>query len=72
VDFSYTPAEEAFRRERRGWLGDTLGEHRRQHPASDDELTLHPDLFSQRFGIAGGTDQIQRNIIAERMLGLPK
>jgi acyl-CoA dehydrogenase len=29
-------------------------------------------LFSQRFGMAGGTDQIQRNIIGERMLGLPR
>jgi alkylation response protein AidB-like acyl-CoA dehydrogenase len=29
-------------------------------------------LFAQRFGIAGGTDQIQRSIIGERLLGLPK
>jgi hypothetical protein len=29
-------------------------------------------LFARRYGIAGGTDQIQKNIIGERQLGLPK
>lgn len=29
-------------------------------------------LFANRFGIAGGTDQIQRSIIGERLLGLPR
>jgi len=29
-------------------------------------------LFALRFGIAGGTTEIQKNIIGERMLGLPK
>jgi alkylation response protein AidB-like acyl-CoA dehydrogenase len=29
-------------------------------------------LFAHRFGIAGGTDQIQLNIIGERLLGLPR
>jgi alkylation response protein AidB-like acyl-CoA dehydrogenase len=29
-------------------------------------------LFAHRFGIAGGTDQIQRNIVGERLLGLPR
>src|SRR5262249_58011426 len=29
-------------------------------------------LFALRFGIAGGTTEIQKGIIGERMLGLPK
>jgi alkylation response protein AidB-like acyl-CoA dehydrogenase len=29
-------------------------------------------LFALRFGIAGGTTEIQRNIVGERILGLPK
>jgi alkylation response protein AidB-like acyl-CoA dehydrogenase len=29
-------------------------------------------LFGPALGIAGGTDQIQRTIIADRLLGLPK
>jgi alkylation response protein AidB-like acyl-CoA dehydrogenase len=43
MDFADTPAEAAFRREFRHWLAANLPEHRRLHPASDDELTLHPD-----------------------------
>jgi alkylation response protein AidB-like acyl-CoA dehydrogenase len=43
MDFAFSPAEEAFRAELRGWLGTNLAEHRRRFPPTDDELTLHPD-----------------------------
>ena len=33
---------------------------------------LHHGLWSIQFGISGGTTQIQKNIIAERVLGQPK
>ena len=33
---------------------------------------LHDYLWSLQFTISGGTSQVQRNIIAERILGLPK
>jgi len=29
-------------------------------------------LFALRFGIAGGTTEIQKNIVGARILGLPK
>ncbi|MBY0402037.1 acyl-CoA dehydrogenase, partial [Myxococcota bacterium] len=33
---------------------------------------LHDYLWSIQFTISGGTSQVQRDIIAERILGLPK
>lgn len=43
------------------------------HPrAPDGGRWAFQALFANRFGIAGGTDQIQRSIIGERLLGLPK
>ena len=37
--------------------------------AGDDWQTLF--LTGPSFGIRGGTDEIQRNIVGERVLGLP-
>ena len=41
-----------------------------QHPAARD--ANYSQLNAYFFSIGGGTDQIQRNIIGERILGLPK
>jgi alkylation response protein AidB-like acyl-CoA dehydrogenase len=40
--------------------------------AVDDGHWAFQSLFSRRYGIAGGTNEIQKNIIGERQLGLPK
>jgi alkylation response protein AidB-like acyl-CoA dehydrogenase len=40
------------------------------HPASRD--ANYSQLNAYFFSIGGGTDQIQRNIIGERLLGLPR
>jgi alkylation response protein AidB-like acyl-CoA dehydrogenase len=42
-----------------------------KHAIADGHWTFQ-SLFARRYGIAGGTDQIQLNIIGERQLGLPK
>jgi acyl-CoA dehydrogenase len=41
------------------------------HAVADGHWAFQ-SLFARRYGIAGGTDQIQLNIIGERQLGLPK
>jgi alkylation response protein AidB-like acyl-CoA dehydrogenase len=46
------------------WTGDSH--------APEDGRWAFQSLFAHRFGIAGGTDQIQRNIIGDRLLGLPR
>jgi alkylation response protein AidB-like acyl-CoA dehydrogenase len=42
-----------------------------RHAVADGHWAFQ-SLFARRYGIAGGTDQIQLNIIGERQLGLPK
>jgi alkylation response protein AidB-like acyl-CoA dehydrogenase len=46
------------------WRGEPL--------APEDGRWAFQALFALRFGIAGGTDQIQRSIVGERVLGLPR
>jgi len=41
-------------------------------PAGEDGVTAHAFLESKKPSIAGGTEQMQRNGIAERVLGLPR
>jgi alkylation response protein AidB-like acyl-CoA dehydrogenase len=41
------------------------------HAVADGHWAFQ-SLFARRYGIAGGTDQVQLNIIGERQLGLPK
>jgi alkylation response protein AidB-like acyl-CoA dehydrogenase len=38
----------------------------------DSERWIHDWLYSRSWSISGGTTQIQRNIVAERVLGLPR
>lgn len=47
-----------------GWDGDGFNE--------DEKLTTRGWLFSKALSIAGGTSEVQLNIIAKRVLGLPQ
>jgi alkylation response protein AidB-like acyl-CoA dehydrogenase len=41
-------------------------------PESADARIVHDYLWSFQSTIAAGTSQIQRNLVAERILGMPK
>ena len=57
-------------------LGSLLGQEgtlwRDQNAQALTNIWINPYLFSFAMTIAGGTSEIQRNIISEQMLGLPK
>jgi alkylation response protein AidB-like acyl-CoA dehydrogenase len=52
-------------------LGTTL-QHADPHFGSADEFWYETYLYSRAASVYGGTQQIQRNIIADRILGLPQ
>jgi alkylation response protein AidB-like acyl-CoA dehydrogenase len=52
-------------------LGPTL-QHAEPERLADDEFWYETYLYSRAATIYGGTQQIQRNIIADRVLGLPQ
>lgn len=70
MDFSRSEREEGFIRQLRGEAPGPEG--------SVLKLTLtggrwaSQALFALRFGIAGGATEIQKNMVGERILGLPK
>jgi alkylation response protein AidB-like acyl-CoA dehydrogenase len=43
-----------------------------RHPGSGGDKAANNYIYGRQFAIAGGSNQIQRNIISERVLGLPR
>lgn len=71
MDFGDTAEEAAFRREAAAWLEAHAPPRTASSapPAASYALEAFLGQWSSRLG--GGTEQVQRNIIAERILGLP-
>lgn len=55
-----------------GFAGQGMVAQLAQPDAIDGGRFLKTALFTQGMSIAGGTDEIQRNLIGERVLGLPR
>ena len=78
MDFSFSDRERAFAEEARAWLeAHVPSAWRRDHcwSRADDPLWFEIARDWQRprsETIMGGTSEIQRNVIAQRILGLPR
>ena len=77
MDFEYTLEQEAFRQEVRCWLEanmtpDLCGDDAMDERVAGDRETFERRVTWQKKLNAGGTSEIQHNIIGERVLGLPK
>lgn len=72
LKLSFTRAYQSAAEIAEGMLG-LYGQLWKETPhAVEEGLWTMQSLFARRFSIAGGTDEVQKNIIAERQLGLPK
>ena len=57
---------------RRGATEITATDGKRRQCAETDPVWHYGDLFAPALTLGGGTFAVQRNIIAERVLGLPR
>ena len=74
MEFGWAPEDVAFRAELRAFLEEELPDHWHGRTAilGSAENAEYSHRFAQGTAIYGGTTDVHRNIIAERMLGLPR